>query len=94
MMMTTKPLSRINDAGASQPGVSRARSVWNETQARPGDDQIVFRRWRLGFFVFYSAMALLLGALAVIADRPGTSDRTATTSTAAIASAETITHSH
>jgi hypothetical protein len=92
--MTITQLSPINDAGAAQLNVSCARSVWNETQARPGEDQIVFRRWRRGFFVFYGAVALLLGVLAAIADRPGTSDRVATQSTAAIASADTITHSH
>jgi hypothetical protein len=93
-MMKVTQLSLVNDAGAAQPDVSCARSVWNETQARPGEDQIVFRQWRRGFFVFYGAVALLLGALAAIADRPGTSDGAATKGTAAIASADTITHSH
>jgi hypothetical protein len=36
------------------------------------EDQLDFRRWRLGLFAFYSAVALLLGGLAIIADRPGT----------------------
>jgi hypothetical protein len=93
-MMTITQLSQINDAGAAQLDVSCARAVWNESHARPGEDQIVFRQWRRGFFVFYGAIALLLGALAVIADRPGISDSAATQGTAAIASADTVTHSH
>jgi hypothetical protein len=93
-MMEVKQLPRINDTGAAQLDVACARSVWNEGKARPGEDQIVFRRWRRGFFIFYGATVLLLGALAVIADRPGTSDSAATPSTAAIASADIFRRSH
>jgi hypothetical protein len=93
-MMTIAQLSLINDAGAAQLNVSCARSVWNGSQARTGEDHIVFRQWRRGFFIFYGATALLLGALAVIADRPGTSDMAARQSTTTIASAGTVTHSH
>jgi hypothetical protein len=93
-MMTITQLSQINDAGAARLDVSCAHSVWNESQGRPGEDQVVFRRWRRGFFMFYGAIALLLGTLAVIADRPGTSDSAATQRTAAMASADPVRHSH
>jgi hypothetical protein len=45
-----------------------------KTNVRPGipEDQVAFRRWRLGFFIFYGAIASLLGGLAMVADRPGT----------------------
>jgi hypothetical protein len=50
------------------------RHVWSRSgiQRKYPEDQTVFRKWRLGFFVFYGAVALLLGGLAVIAERPGT----------------------
>jgi hypothetical protein len=93
-MMTITQLSQINDASAAKLDVSCARVVWNESRGRPGADQIVFRKWRRGFFMFYGAIALLLGAFAVVADRPGISDSAARQGTAAIASADTVTHSH
>ena len=93
-MMTITQLSQINDASAAQLDVSCARAVWNESQARPGEDHVVFRQWQRGFFTFYGAIALLLGAFAVVADRPGISDSAARQGTAAIASADTVTHSH
>jgi len=48
---------------------------WNESISRPDipEDQIAFRRWRLGFFVFYGALFSLLVTFAVVADRRETS---------------------
>ena len=36
------------------------------------EHQIIFKQWRLGFLMFYGAMALLLGGFALVADRPAT----------------------
>jgi hypothetical protein len=36
------------------------------------EHQIIFKRWRLGFLIFYGAIASLLGGFALVADRPGT----------------------
>jgi hypothetical protein len=36
------------------------------------EHQIIFRQWRLGFLIFYGAIASLLGGFALVADRPGT----------------------
>jgi hypothetical protein len=36
------------------------------------EHQIVFRQWRLGFLIFYGAIASLLGGFTLAADRPGT----------------------
>jgi hypothetical protein len=36
------------------------------------EHQIIFRQWRLGFLIFYGAVASLLGGFALVADRPGT----------------------
>ena len=49
------------------------RGARDENGFRPGipEDQVAFRRWRLGFFIFYGAIALLLGGLATVVDRPG-----------------------
>jgi hypothetical protein len=35
------------------------------------EHQIIFNRWRLGFLIFYGAIASLLSGFAVVADRPG-----------------------
>jgi hypothetical protein len=52
---------------------SYPQSVWQRSKYRPDNpaDQAVFEQWRLGFFVLYAAVALLLVGLAM-ADRPGT----------------------
>ncbi len=54
--------------------ISYPRRIWSRSGFQPGspEDQTVFRQWKFGFFVFYGAVALLLGGLAVIADRQGT----------------------
>jgi hypothetical protein len=36
------------------------------------EHQIIFKQWRLGFLIFYGAIASLLGGFALVADRPGT----------------------
>jgi hypothetical protein len=35
------------------------------------EHRIIFRQWRLGFLIFYGAIASLLGGFALVADRPG-----------------------
>jgi hypothetical protein len=49
--------------------VSSPRCAWGENKFRSREDEISFGRWRLGFIVFYGTAALLLGGLAVTADR-------------------------
>jgi hypothetical protein len=52
--------------------VSCPRCIAGGSKFRSPDDAIVFRRWRLGFFIFYGALALLLAAgFGISADRPG-----------------------
>jgi hypothetical protein len=36
------------------------------------EHRIIFKQWRLGFLIFYGAIASLLGGFALVADRPGT----------------------
>jgi hypothetical protein len=44
----------------------------NGTRYRSPEDDVVFRRWRLRFFLLYGAMALLLfGGVSIFADRQG-----------------------
>jgi hypothetical protein len=54
------------------------------------EDQIVFKQWRLGFFIFYGAIASLLGGLAMVADRPGTFVSAAAPTNPTIASTDTM----
>lgn len=75
----TRPSSQVSlDETAPvqnvHPGTSFHRPIGRHSRFRPAspEDQIVFRRWRLGFFAFYSAVALLLGGVSVIAERSGT----------------------
>jgi hypothetical protein len=35
------------------------------------EHQIIFKQWRLGFLIFYGAIASLLGGFALVADRSG-----------------------
>jgi len=35
------------------------------------EHQIIFKQWRLGFLIFYGAIASLLGGFALVADRTG-----------------------
>jgi membrane protein YqaA with SNARE-associated domain len=53
------------------------------------DDQAAFRRWRIGFFAFYGAVALLLAGLATIADRVATASARIGPASAAV---DTTTH--
>jgi hypothetical protein len=94
-----KPFSRathLNETDVPQHGnldVSSPCCVWDGSKFPPRapEDEIVFRRWRLGFFVFYGATALLLvGGLAAIADRPGTITTAAAPAHPAIASTAAI----
>ena len=68
------------------------RGILTESRIRIGEDQIAFRRWRRGFIIFYGAMALLLGALAVAVDRSGAITAEATTAKPPIAVAATQRH--
>jgi hypothetical protein len=70
--ITQFPQIRLNQTDPSQNtqlNVSSPRCAWGVSKFRSREDEISFRRWRLGFIVFYSAAALLLGGLAVTADR-------------------------
>jgi hypothetical protein len=90
------PEPRLNPTEAppnAQLGVSTPRPVWDASKFRPGEDRIVFRRWRFGLFVFYGAAALLIGGLAVV-DRPRTLLSAEAPAHAAIASANDIGRSH
>jgi hypothetical protein len=77
-------------------GVACPRRVWNPGSAEPGaaEDQVIFRRWRMGFFIFYAATILLLGALGVVADRPDTSASAAASANSTMASADAIKRRH
>jgi len=91
------PLAPSDKAIASQDmhlNVAYPRCVWQRNEMRPRnpEDQNVFRQWRFGFFVFYAALGLLLGGLAVIADRPGTSTTSAARLSTATASIDTSRH--
>ena len=67
-------LVETDPSQAAHLDVTCPRSVRNESGFRPdiAEDQITFRRWRLGFVVFYGALISLLGGIAVVVDRPGT----------------------
>jgi hypothetical protein len=54
------------------------------------EHQIIFKQWRLGFLIFYGAMASLLGGFALLADRPGTFISAATSTNPAMASTNTM----
>jgi hypothetical protein len=63
--------ARIDLSQTAYLDVSCTRSIGNGLRDI-AEDRITFRRWRLGFFVFYGAIISLLGGLAVAVDRPGT----------------------
>src|ERR1700688_3429574 len=93
------PKTRLNNIDTSQNehvDVSCPRCAWDKGKVQPGvpEDQLVFRQWRVGFFIFYGATVLLLGGLAVVADRPGTFTSAAAPTNPAIASADTIRRPH
>jgi hypothetical protein len=53
-------------------GLPRCVLDGHKFRSRGSEDEVLFGRWRLGLFAFYSALALLLvGGFAVVADRPG-----------------------
>ena len=58
---------------------------------RSREDEIIFRRWRLGVFILYSTAVVLLAGLATAAHRPETF-ASAAAPTKAIASADTKRH--
>jgi hypothetical protein len=77
-------LSETDTAQNTHFDVSSPRCAWGRNQFRSKEDEISFGRWRLGFIVFYSTAALLLGGLAMTADRWATVASTASPSTSAI----------
>lgn len=56
------------------------------------DDQIVYKQWKCGFFIFYGAIVLLMGGFATIADRPDMSSMAAAPIHQTTASADIIKH--
>jgi hypothetical protein len=86
---TKFPQIRLNETDSSssqntQLNVSSPRCAWNGSKFRSREDEISFGRWRLGFIVFYSVAALLLGGLAVTADRLATVASTAAPGTSVV----------
>jgi hypothetical protein len=66
----------------------------DESSFRPAihEDQVAFRRWRFGFFIFYGAIISLLVGFATVADRTRTLISTATQTNPATISADFIRH--
>jgi hypothetical protein len=63
--------AQCRSARLTRPDVSSPGSIWDVGKFRSPADEAVFRRWRLGFFVFYGAMALsLIGGTAMFPNRP------------------------
>ena len=58
------------------------------------EHQIIFKQWRLGFLIFYGAIASLLGGFALVADRPGTFISVAAPTNPTIASTNTMRHAN
>jgi hypothetical protein len=58
------------------------------------EHQIIFKQWRLGFLIFYGAIASLLGGFALVADRPGTFISAAAPTNPTIASTNTMRHAN
>jgi hypothetical protein len=54
------------------------------------EHRIIFRQWRLGFLIFYGAIASLLGGFALVADRPGTFISAAAPTSPTMASTNTM----
>jgi len=54
------------------------------------EHQIIFKQWRLGFLIFYGAIASLLGGFALVADRPGTFISAAAPTSPTMASTNTM----
>jgi hypothetical protein len=58
------------------------------------EHRIIFKRWRLGFLIFYGAVASLLGGFALVADRPGTFISAAVPANPTMASTNTTRHAN
>ena len=58
------------------------------------DDQIVFKQWKFGFFIFYGTIVLLMGGFGTLVDRPGTSSSAAAPIHQTMASVDMIKRSH
>ncbi|MEI9924541.1 MAG: hypothetical protein WDN50_14315 [Bradyrhizobium sp.] len=57
---------------------------------RASEHQMIFKQWRLGFLIFYGALASLLGGFALLADRPGTFVSTAAPTNPTMVSTNTM----
>jgi hypothetical protein len=96
---TEKPLSvepyfkKTDAADKPHLGISSPRQVWYGSKFRPREDELVFKRWRLRFFIFYGAVALLISGLAVV-DRPRAFISAGVSANPAIASANDIRRPH
>jgi hypothetical protein len=73
--------------------IALAHRVQDERGFHICEDHVVIRRWRLGFFVFYSVFIFLLVGFATVTDRPRTLTSTATQTNPATASADFVRHS-
>jgi hypothetical protein len=90
------PGTRLTGADAAHFDASLTRHVLDagKFRPRPHEDEISFKRWRLGFFIFYGATALLLVGLGVAADRSATLAGAAVPTRPAIVSADATRHLH
>jgi hypothetical protein len=90
------PGTRLTRTDAAHFDVSLTRHVLDASKfrPRPHEDEIVFKRWRLGFFIFYGATALLLVGVGVAADRPATLASAAAPTKPAIVSADATRRPH
>jgi hypothetical protein len=69
-------------------------SDMNGFDSGASEHQIIFRQWRLGFLIFYGAIASLLGGFALVADRPGTLISAAVPTNPTMASTNTTRHAN
>ena len=65
-------------------------SDMNGFDSGASEHQIIFRQWRLGFLIFYGAIASLPGGFALVADRPGTFINVAAPTSPTMASTNTM----
>jgi hypothetical protein len=64
----------------------------HQDRFRSREDEITFRRWRLGVFILYSTTVVLLAGLATATHRPETFASAAAITNPVIASADTKRH--
>jgi len=86
--MTEFTRNNTDAAQNAHPDVSSPRCGWGASEFRSKEDETSFRRWRIGFFVFYGVTAMLLGGLAVATDRQATFANVTKSNNPALASAD------